>query len=164
MPIFTATFKAHAFSAAEDVFEIVASASNRVEIREIIIGQYSDFGDAQAEILSVLIERGNTVAGSGGAAATPSNLEPWSRAAGTTVLVNNTTPASGGTPQTMRADTMNVAAGYWLNPPIPSYPHQLSSKNSRIKLDAGQRLVVRLSAPADALTLNGTLEFEELPL
>src|SRR3990167_9808586 len=52
--IFTATVNAVVVSAAQDVFEIVAPQGKRVKIREIVLGQYTDFGDAAAEILSVL--------------------------------------------------------------------------------------------------------------
>jgi hypothetical protein len=75
-PIFTATFSAIAVSAAQDVFELITGATSRIEICEVFLGQYSDVGDAAAEMLSVQIVRGHTVVGSGGAAVTPANLEP----------------------------------------------------------------------------------------
>jgi hypothetical protein len=35
--------------AAQDLFEIVAPSNSEVRIREIKIGQYTDFGDAKAD-------------------------------------------------------------------------------------------------------------------
>jgi multidrug resistance efflux pump len=68
MAVYTATFNAVAVTAAQDLFSIVAPSDGRVVIRELRIGQYSDFGDAQAEILPILLIRGYTVAGSVGSA------------------------------------------------------------------------------------------------
>ena len=48
MTVFTASFSAVAITAAQDLFEIVAPSNSRVRLLEIDIGQYTDFGDAQA--------------------------------------------------------------------------------------------------------------------
>lgn len=160
--LYVATFAALAVSAAQDVFEIVAPSDSVIEIWDFRLGQYSDFGDAQAEILSVQFIRGHTVAGSGGAAATPEPLVPGGRASGATVVTNNTTVATGGSPKVLLADVMNIQAGYWYYPAIPNYPNQLPSFNERFKLAKSQRGVFRITAPADALTMNGTLLFKEL--
>lgn len=152
MPVFTATFSAVAVSAAQDLWEIVAPAgSAKVTLREIRIGQYSDFGDAQAEILSIQLIRGYTTGGSGGASVTPANLRSASRAAASTVERNNTTVASAGSPEILYADAFNTASGWWFRPP----------EDERIVLRASERLVARITLPADALTMNSTLVFEE---
>lgn len=151
MPVFTATFAAVAVTAAQDVFEIVAASNTRVRIREIRLSQYSDFGDSQAELLSVSLLRGHSTSGSGGTSVTPSNLEPWSRASVTTVEANNTTVASGGSPETLLVDAWNVAANFWYAPP----------PDEQIRINFDQRFVVRITAPADSLTVNGTIVFEE---
>lgn len=151
MPVFTAAFTAVAVTAAQDVFEIATAATVRVRIREIRISQYSDFGDAQAEILSITILRGHSTTGTGGSTLTPTNVEPWSRAAQTTVKANNTTVASSGSPATILADGWNVAANWWYAPP----------RDEQIWIDGGSRLVVRITAPADSITVNGTIVFEE---
>lgn len=154
MAIFVATFAAVAVTAAQDVFEIVAPASSRLMIREIRLGQYSDPGDAQAEMLSVQIIRGYTTSGSGGGSVTPVNLSPVSGAAAATATVerNNTTVAQDGTGAVLLADTFNVMGG-WRYYPVPE---------ERIEVGVSQRLVVRITAPADALTMNGTLVYEEV--
>jgi hypothetical protein len=138
MAIFTATFSAVAATAAQDVFEIVAP----------------DAGDAAAELLSVLLIRAYTVSGSGGSSVTPANISGHSAAiaAGSTVEANNTTVANTGTPITLLADAWNVQVG-WRYLPLPE---------ERIILEKSQRLVCRITAPADSITLNGTLVFEEI--
>lgn len=154
MAIYAATFSGVAISAAQDVFEIVAPSNSRVRIAEIAIGQYSDAGDAVAEILSVQVIRGYTTTGSGGASVTPVNLSGHSGAASATSTVarNNTGVASGGSPATIRSDTWNIQTP-WIYVP---------ARVEQFILDAGQRLVVRVTAPADELTVNGTILFEEL--
>lgn len=162
MTTFSATFSAVAVTAAQDVFEITAGSGCRVRIRDLKIGQYSDFGDAQAEILSVTILRGSTVSGSGGSAVTPANMQPWSRAADSVVEANNTTIASGGSPVTLVADTFNVAAGWSLRDCLSVWDQPSKAIfQEGIWLEASQRLVVRITVPADSITMNGTLVFEE---
>jgi len=151
--IFTATFAAVSVTAAQDVWELVMPATTKGRLREVRIGQYSDAGDTEAELLSVQIIRGYTTTGSGGAAATPANLRSWSRAAAATVKRNNTTVAQDGTAVVLLADTFNVASGFWYRPPV----------EEMIYLDNGERLVVRITAPADGLTTSSTLVFEETP-
>jgi hypothetical protein len=125
-----------------------------VAIREITVGQYSDFADAQAELISVLIRRGHTSTGTGGTTLTPQTRTglTGATAAASVVKANNTTVASGGTAVDLIADTFNVAAG-WSHRPLPE---------ERIILQPGVRLVCRITAPTDAITTNGTLVFEEL--
>lgn len=156
MAVFTATFNAVAITAAQDLFEIVASSTRRIVIHEMAIGQYTDFGDAAAEILSVLIMRGHTTTGSGGSAVTPANVRSNSGAESCTATVakNNTTVATGGSPETLRAEAWNVQAPYIHSP----------GADERIELDAGERLVFRITAPADSITTNATVTFEEFPI
>jgi hypothetical protein len=153
MPVFSATFNAVNVTAAQDVFEIAAPADSMVLIREIVLGQYSDAGDAQDELLSILLIRGHTTTGSGGSTPTPVNFYPRSRAALSTVKCNDTGVAANGTTATLVADAFNVRAGWVHRPP---------DRRGCIVLDKGQRLVARITAPVDALTMNGTLIFEEV--
>lgn len=154
MAIYVASFAAVAVTAAQDVFELTASADSRVVIREIRLGQYSDAADAQAEMISIQVIRGYTTSGSGGAAVTPVNLSPvaGALAAVSSVERNNTTVAQDGTGVVLLADSFNVMGGFRYYP-VPE---------ERIEVGVSQRLVVRITAPADSLTLNGTLVFEEV--
>ena len=157
-PIFTATFSAVAVTAAQDVFEITAPSTSRVLIREIRIGQYSDFGDAQAEILSVLVLRGYTTTGSGGTTLTPANTRGHASApaSASVVKANNTTVAANGSPVTLLADSFNVQFGFRLN-----YAAEDAIALGYL-LEPSQRLVVRITAPVDALTTNGTITYQEV--
>ena len=157
MAIFTATFAAVAVTAAQDLFEITAPADRRVVIHDIRFGQYTDFGDAEAEILSVQVIRGYTVSGSGGSTSTKNNIQGHSGApaAGSVVEANNTTVANTGTAAILVACAWNVAGEWSLRSDV------LADK--RLVLDNSQRLVCRITAPADSLTMNGTIVWEEIP-
>jgi hypothetical protein len=155
MSIAVATFSAVAVSAAQDLFEIVAPSTRKVVIRELRFGQYSDPGDTEAELLSILIMRGHAITGSGGAAVTPAFLAHTGSPTLTSVIArNNTTVATTGTVVTLLADSFNVMGGFRYLP-VPE---------ERIELAPSARLVVRITAPSDALTMNGTMLFEELPI
>lgn len=160
MTIYTATFEDVEVTADQDLFEIVAG--RRTVIRRVEIGQYSDAGDAQAEMRPIKIIRGYTTAGAGGSPVTPRAQETGNPAASATVNINNDTPATGGSPHTWWSASFNVMGG-WFYPfaHIPSlqYPKDFGT----IILNEGERLVVNMGTnPDDALTMNGTLEFEEL--
>ncbi len=167
MTVFSAAFSAVAISVAQDLFEIVAPANSRVRLLEIDIGQYSDIGGATAdlaaaeqEILSLTVHRGHTVSGSGGSAVTPANVNPYGRAAGATVEANNTTVAitSG---VLIWATTWHVQAGFIWRPQEQA-PRGLDPFRRNILIKPSQRLVIRITAPGDELTTNGSILFEEI--
>lgn len=150
---YTAAFDAVAVTALQDVFEIVAPADAVVEIIEIHLGQETEEGDAQAEMLAVSIRSGQTTSGSGGTTVTPAALEPGFAAAGSTVEANNTTQASGGTIVAHVREAFHVAAG-WHYVPLPE---------SRIILSPSRRMTVQLEeAPADSATFSGYMVFREI--
>jgi len=154
MAVFAATFTGIAVSAAQDVFELVASSTKRVFVREVVLGQYSDFGSGASELLPISLIRGHTTQGTGGSAVTPGNVSgiAGAGAALCSVTRNNTTIASGGSAVNLRAESWNIQIP-WIWRPI---------LDEGIILEASQLLCVRLhSAPADALTMTGTLIFEE---
>jgi hypothetical protein len=148
--VYAVTFAAVAVAAAQDLFELVAPADKTLAVRRITIGQYTDFGDSAAEILSVRAIRGYTTGGSGGSAATPAPLS-GSGTSGAAAEVNNTTVAKDGTAVTLLADVFNIAAGFLWAPAPAEF----------ILVPPSARLVVTVTAPADSLTMNGTLIFEE---
>ena len=150
--LYTATFSAVATTAAVDLFEIVAPSDSVVYIHEMTCGQYSDYGDAEAEGLSIVVYMDYSTSGSGGSTLTPVGLDATEgRTAGSTVESNNTTQASGGTPLKVAAGTWNVQGGFVQSLLLPA----------PIILKPSQRLVYAQSAPADSITMNGTLVFEE---
>lgn len=153
-PVFTAPFSAVALTTnAQDMFFVTANSSSRVVIREIGIAQYSDAGDAEAEMLSMSILVGTTSVAVG-STITPRNVLRHTGAptAGTAVSAPSTTLSSTASAVLMLADAMNVAAGW----------KYLPAECERIVLEPGQKAVVRMSAPNDALTVNGTLTFQEI--
>lgn len=153
---YTAQFNGVSASAAQDVFEILAATGKPFILHEIVLAQYSDYGDAAAEGLSVLIKRasGSYTSGSGGSTPTLNKHLTNDAAAGPTPEANNTTQASAGsgTLTTIRADAWNVQAGYQYLPP----PEQ------RITFLPAEAVVVSITAPADAISLNGSIVIEEL--
>lgn len=151
--MYSATFSEIAVTAIQDLFELVAPADAIVVVHSIFLTQSTEEGDAQSEMLPIEITRGYTTSGSGGASVTPNPLESGSPAFGGTVERNNTTQASAGTPLTLHAESFNLQIG-WQYRPTPE---------ERIVLSPSQRLVVELPvAPADSVTMSGTLIFEEI--
>ena len=143
-------------TASIDLFEILAPTTGIVLVTSFYIGQSgtADFGDAQSEGIKVQIIKGHTVSGSGGAASTAIPLQtgfPVYTATGSaTAECHNTTIASSGTPLTLHEDNWNVQIGYQWRP----------APNEYIVLAPGERLVVRLGAPAtDAMVIQGTINF-----
>lgn len=151
--IYTVTFSATAVTAQVDVFEIRPADDKPLEVLGLFIGQSSDFGDAQAELLAYTVIRGFTTSGSGGSTPTPAPVGRSDAAAGFSAETLNTTLATTGTTATLWADTWNVAVGekLWL-------PDGCEWSVTQ----ADTSLVVRLAAaPADSLTMSGTLVVRE---
>lgn len=163
MGIFTATFSAIAVSAAQDVFEIVAPSNSRVAIRRILLGQYTldEETIAESDLVGVQIIRGYTTTGSGGAAVNAKNIDEYGPDDNCTIARNNDTLATAGSPFILVSEAWNVMGGYvWPTtfPPSILYPN----KTGLIIIKPSTRLVVRIIAPKASMTMNGTLEFEEL--
>ena len=151
--VYTVIFSAVSVSAAQDLFELTPADDKPIEIMRIHLGQTSDAGDAQDEQLQLTVIRGNTTSGSGGTAPTPQPLGPVDAAAGFTAEVNNTTQASSGTAVTLVATAWNVRAGLDLWFAEGERP-RASQANTLIR--------VATTAPADALTMSGTIWVREL--
>lgn len=142
-------------SAAQDVLELIGASNKIVKIHEIKISQSSDSGDAQSEQLRVNVKRftGAYTSGSGGSSPTPRPLDPGDAAATFTAEANNTTQATGGTSVTLIEDSFNVLGPGW---------HYLPTPEQRIAIAASSAIVVGITAPADALTLQVTATLEEI--
>jgi hypothetical protein len=154
--IYTVNFAAVSLAAAQDLFEITPADDKPIEIVGLFLSQtgVADVGDAAEEMLRVQIIRGYTSSGSGGSAPTPVPVKRNDVAAGFTAEVNNTTVATTGTAVIIHADAFNVRAGYanwWPDGTEPS------------AAQGDTTIVVRLvAAPADAITVSGTLYVREL--
>jgi hypothetical protein len=151
--IYTVEFHATAVTAAVDAFEVGPADDKPCEIIGLFLSQHSDVGDAQDELLPYSIVRGNATSGTGGSqAVTPQPVNPGDAAAAFTADTLNTAAASAGTAVTVFSNAFNVRAGeaLWL------------PEGCEIKTVQGSLLVVRLlAAPADPLTMNGTLWVRE---
>lgn len=153
---YTVVFGAVSVAAAQDFFELTPAANKPIEIVGITIDQTgtADVGDANEELLRVQIIRGFTTSGSGGTAPTPAALNSSvTAAAGFAAEVNNTTVATTGTTVTLYEGAFNVRTGLLLWFPEGLEPG-CTATNTRI--------VVRTTAPADAITLSGTIFVREL--
>jgi hypothetical protein len=152
MPLYTVTFSAVAVSAAQDLVEVLSAAAGVIDIHGYELFQTSDFGDAQAEGLQLQWIKGFTTTGSGGTTVTPGLQSSRDGAATATCKANNTTLATAGTTTTYVAGGFNAQGGAdkWWPPEV------------RPRLRNAERGVLRMSAPADPITLSGTLYFEEL--
>lgn len=152
--VYTVVFEGVAVTATQDFFEVSPADDRPVEIIGLFLSQYSDTGDAADEILSYSVVRGHTTSGSGGSAPTPRPLDPSDPAAAFATEVNNTTIASAGTGVVLHRGSFNVRVGESLWLP-PEAVWKATQGNTTI--------VVRLNAaPADSLTMNGTLYVREL--
>jgi len=151
--MYSVSFTGVTVSAQQDFFELVAPATISCELHSIYIGQSSDAGDAQDELLQVAIKAGQTTSGSGGSAPTPIPTDFGDAASGATSEVNNTTKATAGTIVTLHQDVFNVRSG-WQYRPTPE---------ERIIIRGARRLTVELqTTPADSLTVSGVMYFREL--
>lgn len=153
--VYTVSFANVSVSAAQDLFEISPADDKPVELAGLFLAQngVGDVGDAAEELVRISIIRGHTTSGSGGSAATPRPVKRTDPAAGFAAEVNNTTVASVGTTVTLHEDAFNVRAGYMLWWPEGTEPEAAQGDTT---------IVVRIPAPADAITLTGTLYVREL--
>jgi hypothetical protein len=153
---YSCSFDAVAVSAAQDLFELTAPADAICVILSCRVGQTSDYGDAEAEGLQITLRRGNgATTGSGGSAGTEVALEAGFGTAGGVVEINNTTQmtAGGGSLEVLSVEPFNAQVG-WLYQPTPE---------ERVVVSPSDLFTVALdSAPSDALTMSGTLIWEEI--
>jgi len=139
------------------------NVASNVKIREIRLGQYTEFGDAASEIVGVkvIMHRGGDTGGRGGGGVRITPSAVWGTgdtgggnsivAASNDVLATDTGIATTVT-KIIISDVFNVASGWWYYPP----------EEEMIVLESGDRLVVRTTAFADATTINGTMVYEEI--
>ena len=139
-------------AAAFDFVEINAASNKPVRLRRIRIAQTSE-PTTEEEQLAITVVRGHTTSGSGGDT-TPDGgaLSPNEAASAYTAETMNTTIASAGTAVNLVEDAWNTRAGYDMAFAPEEAPESINAN----------LLVVRSSAPADAITIRGTVWVEEL--
>lgn len=148
--MYTVTAEAAAVTAAADMLEINAPSDACVVIHKVFLGQDSDAGDAQAEMLRVQFLRATT-GGSGGGTPTANPKELGDAAFGGTIESFNSTDATGLT--TIEDETFNAQAGFF-HQPAPEERNWISPSG---------RIVIFLEKdPGDALDLVVSALIEEI--
>jgi hypothetical protein len=139
-------------AAAFDFLEISPATNKPVRLRRIRIAQTSE-PTTEEEQLAITVVRGHTTSGSGGDA-TPDGgaLSPSDTASAYTAETMNSTIASAGTAVNLVEDAWNTRAGFDLAFAPEEAPECIN----------GVLLVIRSSAPADAITIRATFWVEVL--
>lgn len=152
--VYSAQFTGVAVTAAQDFFELVAGSGKPIIVLGFEIGQTTDVGDAAEEILSLNFKSGQTTSGSGGSSVTPAATDTGNTvASAATCEANNTTKASAGTIVTHWAGTWNIRVPY----------EKLFTQEQQIIIAASRRCTMELvGAPADSITVSGTIWFQEI--
>lgn len=156
-------FENVSIAAAQDLFYVKPAADKICIIESIYlsnVGGTADAGDAQEELLRVVINRlpATVTVGTGGSASatgTLNSLMTNDTAASFTGRTNDTGVATtSGTARTLHSDGWNVRIPYvWMPPP-----------EHRIIIANAEAVVFKLlSTPADAVLCSGTVIVRELP-
>ena len=156
--MYTAIFKSTAVTAAQDLFEILAPADAIVVIHDWTLSQTTEVGDAMEEMLILTTNRGvgSVTSGSGGSSVTPQPIQDSDASFGGTVEKNNTTILAVGT-GTLETD-LEVHA--W-NVRVPY--QKIYTPETRPVLAPSTYWTLELeTAPADSITMHGTITFEEI--
>lgn len=145
-----------AFTAQIDIFELLAGTASALVFMGFELGQTTEIGDAQEEMLTLSLKRvtGAPTSGSGGGTSTPAPTNSGGAAFGGTLETGNTTKLTGGTAQEVARFTWNVRTPL-LYRPIPE---------EWIGLAISTRLVLELvTTPADSIGgINGWLSLGEM--
>ena len=145
--IYTVSFRDVAVTAIQDFFQIEA-VTKRVTIHAVFLSQNTDVGDAAAENLTVAFRRVTDALTN---VAAEVKLDPSAPAALADLNVNDTTPLATGAEE-IHVECWNIALPFvWMPPP-----------EMRIIVPVDDVVTVWLpTAPADSLTMSGTMYFEE---
>jgi hypothetical protein len=136
-----------------DMFELNVASTKVVRLLEIHLSQVTEFGDAQEEMLSILVKEGATTSGSGGLTPTAVPASRGDAAYAGTVETHNTTKAAAGTIVTHLSINWNVRV------PLDI----IFTPETVIVLPPSARLTVELATtPADSITFGGYIVFEEI--
>jgi hypothetical protein len=153
--VYTVPLQLTAYTAQIDLFDIAPADDKPVILHAIYLGQTTELADAAEEQLGIQIIRGFATVGSGGSSVTATPVNPSDTAAGATCRTGDTTIAvvGGGSTTHIHADTWNIRTPYQLIW-TPEMRPQCTQTQTRV--------VIRLTgAPADSVTIAGTLYFEE---
>jgi hypothetical protein len=151
MATYSAPMDALAFTTATDVFEITAAAGARVLIHELHLCQTTDLGDAAEEVLRIGFYRGVTAGATGTALTEQAYGDSNDGAATAAVVANRGTASTGG--------TLLHIIGWNIRIPL----ERIWTPETRPVLELSTVGTFKLlTAPADSVTISGTLIWEEL--
>jgi len=145
--MYSVSFEDVAATLAQDLFQIEAVTVPAI-IHQVVVSQSSDFGDAAAENLIIKLRRATDALTNVTAEAL---LDLGDSAALADLNVNDTTQLVTGA-DTFHVEAWNIALPFVYLPPPELRP----------VCSVGDVIVVTMSAPADALTIHGTMYFEEI--
>ncbi len=149
--IYSVSFVDVSVSAAQDLFEILCAADKILTLHAVNISQRNSVTSEQL-LISLRRVSGAPTSGSGGSTPSAVPLVPGDASSGATIEANNTTQLTGGTNSIIWAEAFNALAGFSFVPPYEMRP----------KISGQTRFLVELEqAPAAALTMSGTIIFEE---
>lgn len=159
--VYTVSFFEQSIAAASgdyDLFEIDPAADKPVELMAIFIGNKSEIGDAQEEMVSYSVTRFSTgtYTSGNGAGTTPAPLDINDVAAsGAYETVGATVGTTSGTTTQLHQDTFNIRTGLQL-----IFPPDMRPRCGGV---ANEAIVVRMrTALADDATVSGTIYVREL--
>jgi hypothetical protein len=151
--MYSAALSNSVISISNSVFHINGITNGIVVLHSAFIGQASDAGDAQAEMLRVSITRSGSNSTAVGTTVTARPHLINDQAFGGTVRVSNTYV---NTNLCIVSETFNVQAG-WYYTPTPEERIVIPPKSSGV---SSPSLRINISKPADALTMSGRITFE----
>jgi hypothetical protein len=154
--VYSAPMDALAFTAATDVFEITPAADRPILIYGMQLGQTTDLGDANEEVLRIGLYT-DVSAGATGTALTevPYSNESALGAVTTAVVANRGTPSTGGTLIDIIPWNIRIPLNWF---PIP----ELRVKLSAIAAEGPTSSFRLMSAPGDSITVSGCLYWTEI--
>ena len=137
-----------AVTTSNEVWKVTAPASAVVVLHSAFLGQYSDAGDASAEMLRVRIYRTDSnTTGTSGYSNRP--FSSGDAVFGGTNTVSSTVSTS---PRILIRESFNVQAGWYYTP----------TPEERITVSPGQKLAIYMGAPADSVTMSFRAVIEEI--
>ena len=139
-----------AVAAQADLLEINLNSARSLTVHAVYVGQTSDVGDASSENLTLELIRGYNTSGSGGGAPDIASLSSGNTNT-FSAESNNTTLASTGSPVALHREVWNTQIPFQYRP----------TPEERPTIIGGTRLVLRMSAPADSITITVTMIVEE---
>lgn len=139
-------------TAAFDAIELTEPGTGLILVRRVFMWQTTDLGDAAEEVLRVEWIRGHATSGSGGQTTVITPLHSLDGAATFTAELLNTTIASTGTPLSINVQGWNIRMPLDIIYPPGEY---VTARN-------GERLVLRVSAPTDAITVGVSCIVEQV--